>query len=109
MNLLQELLALAEGPEELQVNKKKVDYRKEQEQAYARSKWHKTQADKYKGKDDPESELALKAHTEAQTDWLFISQEYLHKNPNIAQKQIDRAEEKLSKSKLAQQDVANKG
>jgi DNA replication initiation complex subunit (GINS family) len=101
-----EILMVAEDVSQLQAMQKKVDFKQDQQAAYARSKWHKAQAQKYKGKDDPESQAAFAAHDEAESDWLMISQEYLHKNPTVAFKQVQRSEAKLEKSKLAAKDVA---
>lgn len=96
---------VAEDVSQLQAVQKKVDFRAEQQAAYARSKWHKAQAQKYKGKDDPESQAAFQAHDEAEVDWLMISQEYTHKNPTVAFKQEQRSAAKLEKSKLAMKDL----
>jgi len=102
---LEELLMVAEDVSQLQAARKQANFKAEQDAAYARSKWHKAQAQKYKGKDDPESQAAFKAHDEAETDWLMISQEYLHKNPTVAMREEQRAHIKIEKSKLALKDV----
>lgn len=107
MNLLKELdfMAIREDAANLLATRKPTNYNNERDEAYARSKWHKAQAQKYKGKTDPESVAAAKAHDEAESDWLRISQEYTHKNPTVAMNMKKAADEKLAKSKLAQKDV----
>lgn len=81
--------------------------RHNRDQAYARSKWHKEMAKKYKDKDDEESQAAFKAHDKAEMDWMFISQEHGFKNHRVAANRTKSAEEDLSKSKLAKADVDN--
>lgn len=94
MKILQQLLGLLEAEEP-------VNFGKLRDEAYARSKWHKSQAQKHKGQD----EEAYAAHSQAENDWLMISQEYTHKNLTIANRAIVRAEEKLSKSKVAREET----
>ena len=102
---LSDVIAIREDATNLLAARKQVNFNAERDEAYARSKWHKQQAQKYKGKTDPDSVAAARAHDEAETEWLMISQEYTHKNPTVAANMKKRAEEKLAKSKLAQRDV----
>lgn len=98
MKIIQELLQLLNAVTEAE---EPVNFGKLRDAAYARSKWHKSQAQKHKGED----EQAYEAHSQAETDWLMISQEYTHKNLTIANRAIARAEEKLSKSKVAREET----
>lgn len=101
MSVIQELLGLIEEIG----GRPKEDYSAQRDAAYARAKWHKAQAQKHKGKDDE----ASKAHDAAEMDWINISQEWGHKNPTIAQRQIARAEDKLMKaSKVARRETDEK-
>lgn len=111
MNILKELLALAEDVNDpnLEVNKqaaaRALNFTKEKDAAMARSKWHKSQAQKYKGKEDDESKAAYDAHRWAEAEWLMASQEYGHKSPKVAASIIKKAAGYIAKSKLAQRDV----
>lgn len=81
--------------------------KKQRDDAYARAKWHKEMALKYKGKDDEDSKAAHQAHDTAEFDWIRISQEHQFKNPRVAANMAKRAEEDLAKSHLAKADVDN--
>lgn len=83
----------------------KPSFRTQQQEAYARSKWHGMQLTAYKGKTDSDSKAAYQAHTDAEYEWLLISQEFMHGNPTLATNLIKKTNEALAKSKLAQADV----
>lgn len=93
----------------LEVNKRAaqraLDFTKEQREAAARAKFHREQAQRYKGKDDPESKAAYEAHKLAEMDFGEAAQDYMHKSPKVAANRIRKAEENIAKSKLAQKDV----
>ena len=92
----------------LEVNKRAaqraLDFTKEQQEAAARAKFHREQAQRYKGKDDPERARLLMKRTSWRR-WISAKQHKMHKSPKVAANRIRKAEENIAKSKLAQKDV----